>query len=105
MNAQSAHPTPQTGCYHIRVKGHLAPRWATRFDAMTLTPEDDGTTLIHGVVVDQAALHGLLQHVRDTGLPLMSVVQVDPDLPGIPPSAPANQQVPNRAVPDKGEPS
>ena len=46
---------------------------------MTLTPGDDGTTLIQGPVVDQAALHGLLQQVRDTGLPLISVTQAGPD--------------------------
>jgi hypothetical protein len=68
------------GYYRIRVKGHLAPRWATRFDGMTLTQQDDGTTLIQGLVVDQAALHGLLQQVRDTGLPLVSVTQtIEPD--------------------------
>ena len=72
-----------TGYYRIRVKGHLAPRWATRFDGMTLTQQDDGTTLIRGLV-DQAALHGLLQQVRDTGLPLVSVAQThepDPEQP------------------------
>jgi hypothetical protein len=72
------------GYYRIRVKGHLAPRWATRFDGMTLTQQDDGTTLIQGLVVDQAALHGLLQRVRDTGLPLVSVTQVQPDQPYLP---------------------
>ena len=43
--------------------------------------DSDGTTLIHGHVVDQAALHGLLQRIRDTGLPLVSVTQVEPDQP------------------------
>ena len=43
--------------------------------------ERDGTTFIHGPVADQAALHGLLQKVRDTGLPLVSVIRVEPDLP------------------------
>ena len=65
------------GYYRIRVKGHLAPRWATRFDGMTLTQQDDGTTLIQGLVVDQAALHGLLHQLRDMGLPLVSVTRVD----------------------------
>ena len=51
-------------------------RW---FDGMNLTHESDGTTLLHGPVVDQAALHGLLQKVRDLGLPLVSVVPVDAD--------------------------
>jgi hypothetical protein len=89
MNTSSTDRDPDTGWYHIRLKGHLAPRWATRFDAMTLTPQADGTTLIHGPVVDQCALHGLLQHVRDTGLPLVSVSQVSPDQPYSPPPSPA----------------
>lgn len=66
------------GQYEIRLKGHLAPRWAARFDGMTLTTQDDGTTLIEGPVVDQAALHGLLHTLRDIGLPLLSLTQVDP---------------------------
>jgi hypothetical protein len=91
MNTPSADRAPHTGWYHIRVRGHLAPRWATRFDAMTLTPQDDGTTLIQGPVVDQAALHGLLQQVRDTGLPLISVTQPGPDSAGSDPTTRTNR--------------
>lgn len=69
----------EVGQYEIRLKGHLAGRWAAWFDALTLSRESDGTTLIAGLVVDQAALHGLLQKVRDTGLPLVSVTRVEPD--------------------------
>jgi hypothetical protein len=64
--------------YEIRLKGHLGSRWAARFDGMTLTNLPDGTTLIEGPVVDQAALHGLLRTLRDIGLPLLSVTQVQP---------------------------
>ena len=64
--------------YEIRLKGHLASRWAGWFDGLSLRHESDGTTVIHGSVVDQAALHGLLTKVRDLGLPLISVTQVDP---------------------------
>ena len=69
----------EAGRYEIRVKGRLDRRWAAWFDGLTLTHDGDGdgTTLIHGPVVDQAALHGLLQKVRDIGLPLISVTQVD----------------------------
>ena len=67
------------GRYEIRVKGHLSPRWAAWFDGLNLTNESDGTTVIHGPVADQAALHGLLQRLRDLGLPLVSVTQVGPD--------------------------
>ena len=59
--------------YEIRVKGHLNARWADWFDGLTLTQESDGTSLLSGSVVDQAALHGLLGKVRDLGLPLIAV--------------------------------
>jgi hypothetical protein len=76
------HTRPDTrhepGQYEIRLKGHLEARWAGWFDGLSLRPESDGTTVIHGSVVDQAALHGLLTKVRDLGLPLISVTQVDP---------------------------
>jgi hypothetical protein len=65
--------------YEIRLKGHLAARWAAWFDGLSLTHERDGTTVIRGPVVDQAALHGLLKKVRDLGLPLIAVAQVDPN--------------------------
>ena len=61
------------GTYEIRLKGHLEPRWADWFDGLTLTQESDGTTVLSGSVVDQAALHGLLGKVRDLGLPLIAV--------------------------------
>ena len=64
--------------YVISVKGHLDARWAASFDGMTLVNEPDGTT-IRGPVVDQAALHGLLQQLRDVGIPLLSLTPVDPD--------------------------
>src|SRR3954452_24873672 len=51
--------------YEIRVKGHLDTRAAAWFEGMSLTNESDGTTNIHGPVVDQAALHGLLQKLRE----------------------------------------
>ena len=59
--------------YEIRVKGHLADRWAASFDGMTLTRGADGTTVLDGPVADQSALHGLLRKVSDLGLPLVSV--------------------------------
>ncbi|MGH3458767.1 hypothetical protein [Aeromicrobium sp.] len=69
----------ETGRYEIRLQGHLDTRWTAWFDGLTLTHESDGTTLIHGSVIDQAALHGLLQKIRDVGLPLVSVTRVEPD--------------------------
>ena len=69
----------QAGGYAIRLKGRLDARWAAWFDGLSLTHEGDGTTVLQGPVVDQAALHGLLQRVRDLGLPLVSVIQVGPE--------------------------
>ena len=65
--------------YEIRIKGHLADWWADWFEGMTLTREDNDTTLLTGPVVDQAALHGLLKRVRDLGTPLISVTRLTPD--------------------------
>ena len=64
--------------YQIRIEGHLGPRWTEWFGGMTITPEDNGDTLLTGPVVDQAALHGLLKKVRDLGMPLISAVRVNP---------------------------
>jgi hypothetical protein len=69
------------GLYEIRLEGHLGGRWTAWFDGLEVTNEDDGTTVIRGRVVDQSALHGLLQKVRDIGVPLVSVTHVDPDDP------------------------
>ena len=74
----------EPGQYEIRLAGHLDQRWAEWFDGLTVTQEGDGTTVLHGPIVDQAALHGLLQKVRDLGLPLVSVTQVAPEPPAGP---------------------
>ena len=76
-----ANPVNGPGRYEIRVKGHLAARWAAWFDGMTLGPQGDGTTVIHGTVADQAALHGLLRKLNDIGLPLVSVTPTATDEP------------------------
>lgn len=65
--------------YEIRLTGHLEAHWTTWFDGLTLSDETDGTTVIRGAVADQAALHGLLQRVRDLGLPLVSVTRDETD--------------------------
>ena len=69
--------------YEIRIVGHLDSRWADRFEGMSFTHRSDGTTILHGPVVDQAALHGLLRRVRDLGLPLVSVTRIEPERPEV----------------------
>ena len=63
--------------YQIKLKGHLNESWTERFDGFDFTDESDGTTMLTGVIVDQAALHGLLKRIRDLGLPLISVNRLD----------------------------
>jgi hypothetical protein len=68
----------QSMVYQIRIKGHLGRQWTDWFEGLTITLEEDGDTLLTGPVVDQAALHGVLKKVRDLGIPLVSVVRVEP---------------------------
>jgi hypothetical protein len=68
----------EAGRYEIRLTGHLDEHWTAWFDGLTVDREADGTTVISGLIVDQAALHGLLQRVRDLGVPLVSVSLVGP---------------------------
>lgn len=63
----------EPGVYQIRMKGHLGHEWAVWFEGLTVTLEGGGNTLLTGLVMDQAALHGLLKKIRDLGMPLISV--------------------------------
>jgi hypothetical protein len=65
--------TPHPAIYRIRIQGQLDKQWTDWFDEMTITPEEDGNTLLTGPVIDQAALHGLLKKIRDLGLTLISI--------------------------------
>src|SRR5713226_8695426 len=89
----------QPARYEIRIKGHLDDRWADRFEGLTLRREDNGDTLLTGPVIDQAALHGLLRKVRDLGLPLLSVMHLEPAQADGPEAAPAEGQSPTDASP------
>ena len=72
-------PRDGSGRYAVRVKGHLDIRWAAWFDGFALTQAGDGTTVLTGFVVDQAALHGVLRRLADVGLPIVSVTRADGD--------------------------
>ena len=58
--------------YTIRVQGHLDAHWSEWLDGMTITHEEDGITRLQGPVIDQAALHGLLEKLRDLRLPIVT---------------------------------
>jgi hypothetical protein len=59
--------------YEIRIKGHLDQCWSERFAGLKLTQLEGNATLLSGSLPDQAALHGLLERVRDLNLTLVSV--------------------------------
>lgn len=63
--------------FQIRVKGILGSGWSDWFDDFTIAPQANGETLLTGPVRDQAALHGLLDRIRDIRLPLLSVQRLE----------------------------
>jgi len=65
--------------YEIRIKGHLDDHWAAWFEGLVITLEENGDTLLTGPVLDQAALHGYLRKVRDSGMLLLSVNRLEND--------------------------
>jgi hypothetical protein len=67
-----------THTYQIRVRGHLSQERAEWFDGLTIQNQPNGEALLSGPVTDQAALHGLLVKIRDLGLPLLSVLCIEP---------------------------
>lgn len=75
MDQRSGSPNDRRegGRYEIRLKGRLDGTWADWLGGMSLTHAGDGTTVLTGPVADQAALHGLLQKLRDLGVTLISV--------------------------------
>lgn len=81
-NKSTTNPN-QSAVYQIRLKGHLRTQWRDWFGDMTIMLSDDGTTFLTGILIDQAALHGLLKKIRDLGMPLLSINRMksgQPDL-------------------------
>ncbi len=64
--------------YQLRVKGTLGPEWMDWFGGLEIVAQEGGETLLVGPVADQAALYGFLAQIRNLGLPLISVVRVEP---------------------------
>ena len=64
--------------YEIKIKGYLDPRWSEWFAGLKLTHLQGDETLLSGSLLDQAALHGLLERIRDLNLKLISVTSGAP---------------------------
>jgi len=69
--------TPQV--YETRFQGHLDAYRAQLFDGLEMVQEPNGETILTGLVTDQAALHGVLERIRDLGVPLLSVKKLSAD--------------------------
>ena len=96
-NKRNTKPDPDEPiAYQIRLKGHLGHEWSDWFDGLTITLENNGETLLTGLVSDQATLHGLLKKVRDLGMPLIAVNRAETG----PATIPGTKQVdvPNELV-------
>lgn len=104
MNTVPGHPQPDGHWYEIRLQGRLEQRWTSWFDGMTLTTQADGSTTLRGPVIDQAALHGILQRLRDLGVPLISVTQLpaEPTTQPAPPANPSSPKAPHTKTPHIG---
>jgi hypothetical protein len=59
--------------YEIKIKGQLDPRWSDWFAGLQLNYLEGNETLLAGLLPDQAALHGILERIRDLNITLISV--------------------------------
>jgi hypothetical protein len=84
--------TPSVPHYEFLVGGRLSRHRSAWFDGLTVTEAAGGTTALRGPVVDQAALHGLLQKLRDAGIPLISLTPIPADRSGERPVRPSRQE-------------
>jgi hypothetical protein len=62
--------------YEITVRGRIGPAVADAFDGMTVSVAPT-ETFLRGRIVDQAALHGVLELIESLGLELLDVRRVD----------------------------
>lgn len=69
----------QPKLFKITVMGHLDDSWDDWFNGLSITHESQGTTVLSGPILDQTALHGVLEKIRALNLTLISVQQVDRD--------------------------
>ncbi len=63
--------------YEIVVQDHLDPRWLEWFEGWTITNLEDGIVALRCPRVDQSALHGALNKIRDLNLVLLSVTRIE----------------------------
>lgn len=65
------------GSYEIKVEGHLDKHWSDWLGNLAINYNENGYTLLSGMIPDQAALHGILVKIRDLGLPLLYLSRLE----------------------------
>ena len=63
--------------YQIKISGHINLDWSDYIDDLNIQQNDQGQTVLTGVLPDQTALHGVLMRIRDLGLSLIEVKQIE----------------------------
>ena len=77
--AEKKSPTPVMNdndalvLYEIKIKGYLDEHWSDWLGGLEICQDKHGNSLLTGIVPDQAALHGILNQIRDLGLTLISI--------------------------------
>jgi hypothetical protein len=69
--------------YEIHIKNSPDQRWLDWFEGMTITNLENGEAILTGPIIDQSALHGLLNKIRDLNLTLISVRKYDVGTKGL----------------------
>jgi hypothetical protein len=69
-------PINQPRRYRVVVRGHLGSFFASAFEDLELESHE-GETSLTGCFADQAELHGLLDRLRDLGIPIVSFNPVE----------------------------
>ncbi len=72
----NSHKYHASAHYRIKVQGCLDNKWSDWFGQMAVSIQG-GETILTGQLADQAALHGLLNRIRDLNLNLLSVDRID----------------------------
>ena len=65
-------PNEHFTIYQIRIQGQLDQRWLRFFEGLDISVLQSGETILSGAM-DQAALHGILNRIRDLGMEMISV--------------------------------
>lgn len=69
-------PETSTNLYSIRVKDHLDLSWSDALCGVAITHQPDGTSLLCGVLPDQAALIAVLTRLNSLRVTVLSVEQI-----------------------------